>query len=209
MTSGVDIDNHPETVKAFMKPLDILRVTRGYDAFRIALGVLKGFLEAATKGEQVYMDAIKGLSKDELDLCAEMLGILLDHFVIKGRYCDVLGPVYMEVRSNWKGSALGQFFTPWSLCLLNAKLIIGDNYKPGMTVHDPCVGSASMLLAARAHVAQEAGREMASRMRCSGQDIDPLCCDMAWIQLQMTDDRWMSSALTVLGARALDVANAH
>jgi len=60
-------------------------------------------------------------------------------------FSDVFGHLYMEVRGKYKGSALGQFFTPTTICQLMAKITpIG---KENALVSDPTSGSGRLLLA--------------------------------------------------------------
>lgn len=138
--------------------------------------------------------------------------------------CDILGPLYMEFGGS--NIHLGQFFTPWEMCVTIAKVTMVDapaevlrrmeqalqhdpvhatllshrtgwitpeigqyvaehmlptvweHFQP-LTIHDPCVGSGGMLLAAAA----EFPRWMIGLglVRFSGQDISRDCVLMARI----------------------------
>lgn len=167
--------------------------------FERFLRVVDATLRRFEDGEPDYMDAIKGMDRKALDLCAQGFGILLQHFWCDGGYADVLGPVYMEIRTNWKGSALGQFFTPWSLCKCMAYMQTDDELLARIergervTVHDPACGSAATLLAMRAAVAEKFGRQAADRLALYGQDIDQTCVLMARIQCRMSNGWWMTN----------------
>jgi hypothetical protein len=61
---------------------------------------------------------------------------------------DILGPIYQEIGSA--NSQLGQFFTPWSLCLLKAQLndptpLIHQRLKAALTHPDNQLGHALLL----------------------------------------------------------------
>lgn len=106
----------------------------------------------------------------------DMFGLLLDWFsqvtdeMEKGQgFLDWFGAVYEEMfKGKSKASALGQFYTPESLCSLMAKITQPD----GGTVNDCACGSGRTLLAAFAETPKgkfqwyEAG------------DIDYISCKM-------------------------------
>ena len=201
----VDVDQHTDTSRAVTKEVSQLyNFTGRDDAFRLCCDVWLATLTRYQPGsEERYMELIKDLPRPALDCIVRGFGHLMNHFVYQGRYCDVLGQVYMEIRSSWGGKFLGQFFTPWSLCMLAARTTMRDDtnlrrkvrLNKRITVHDPCVGSASQLLAARAVVAEKYGRWAARLVQPSGQDSDPLCVAMSKIQLLLTDDRYMVDLL--------------
>jgi type I restriction-modification system DNA methylase subunit len=125
----------------------------------------------------------------------------MQHFCIEESYQDLLGPVYMEIGSRWTQAGLGQYFTPWAVCICMARMNACDHdwdEKPYPSVCDPCVGSGAMLLAFRAVVAEEKGREWASKLRLHGSDIDEVCVSMAKVQLYLTDDLYMRDFMLAL-----------
>lgn len=150
-------------------------------------------------GEEDYMIAIRDLDSEMLDLFSQGLAVVVEHFWYNGGYADLFGPVYMEICDHWRGSSLGQFFTPWEVCKMMAKLQFEERLvekvsrgEP-LSVIDPCCGSGTMLLAARAVVAERYGRDVADRMSLNGQDVDRICCLMSKIQIRASNGRWMSN----------------
>lgn len=145
-------------------------------------------------GEKRYLEVVARMQPDAVRAAPKGFVLLLDHFVMRQHFSDLLGPVYMELASRWKQSGLGQYFTPWEVCLAMAIVTIADaapTAEQPLTVNEPCVGSGAMLLACREAVARHCGREALRHLHVSGQDIDQVCVDMAEVQLLMTDDRFM------------------
>jgi len=182
--------------------IDAHWTTVGHDVLRRALDVLWAYLDHQTDGgEERYMEAVRGLPCAFLEDVSRAFGELLIHFCRAERFEDVLGSVYMEMRSARSKAGLGQYFTPWNVCLAMAEIQTADldadrlQVGPAVTVCDPCVGSGSMLLAVRSSVAARYGRKALQRLKVYGQDLDPLCVTMAKIQLRMTDDLFMTAFL--------------
>lgn len=148
--------------------------------------------------EERYMEIVEVMGKDFVNALVPGFGLLLKHFFHEGCFADVLGAVYMEIRSNWGKSYLGQYFTPWPVCMTMAQMTMGslkDLLASGddITVNDPACGSGTTLLAARAVVARDYGRKVSQRIKLSGQDIDQTCVRMAQIQIAMSDEKFMRS----------------
>jgi type I restriction-modification system DNA methylase subunit len=196
-----DPTDSPESVRRLFRIIDqMFNCSRDHDVFRKFLRVVDALLRRfESAGEADYMLAIKSLEPKTIDLCCQAFAVMVDHFWHEGCYADLLGPVYMEIRCNWKGSALGQFFTPWNLCLMMAKMNFDDDLAQRIergervSVCDPACGSGATLLATRAAAAERFGRKTADRIVLAGQDIDELCVLMAKIQLRMSHGNWMSN----------------
>lgn len=202
MSTGNDILASPrsEYVDGLVKVVERVHAAgASHDALRRCLEAWHGTLTRFSPGgEAQYMTAIEGLPRETLDAMAEGLGILVMHFYREGRYADLLGPVYMRLGSLWGRKILGQHFTPWQVAVLMAELSLGgleerlaaDDGEP-ITVHEPTLGSGVMLLAVRGVVAAHYGQKALRRLQFSGQDIDPLCCLMAKIQLLLSNVEYM------------------
>lgn len=126
--------------------------------------------------EEEYFETIKPYDKKELDIFCRMLAELVTLYgthVSKTKWFDPLGMIYETIASNWKKSALGQFFTPESVCTLTAQLTYKQSEET-QYFNDPCVGSGRMPLAAsRAN----------TNLLVFGEDKDPICCKMAAVNL--------------------------
>lgn len=101
---------------------------------------------------------------------------------------DFLGKLYMNLNlgSHWHG----QFFTPYHVCELMAKMQVGDGCKEELkkkgylSVCDMCVGAGAMLIAA-ATAFRDQGIDYQTSVLFIGQDIDPVVAKMAYIQLSL------------------------
>lgn len=101
-------------------------------------------------------------------------------------FLDVLGQAYMELASNGQRKWLGQFFTPWPVAEMMARMQLGTDPIPAdrlTRVHDPAMGSGVMLLAFAAAVADQLGPETLQWFSFSGIDLDAVCARMTPLQL--------------------------
>ena len=100
-------------------------------------------------------------------------------------FTDVMGPLYMAIRSRSKGSALGQFFTPQSVCDMMAMMTIDpDLVKQDkmVKIQEPCSGSGAMLMAAAKIAYEQGGSEALSKIEIHANDLDPMCTGMTTLQ---------------------------
>lgn len=103
---------------------------------------------------------------------------------------DFLGKLYMNLNlgNHWKG----QFFTPYHICELMAKITVDGNVdaakeieqKGYISVADPCIGGGAMMIAA-ASVFREKKINYQSQVVFVGQDVDRVVAMMAYIQLSL------------------------
>lgn len=192
-------DTAPDHVKALSKCLDdAYGWTHDLRTFDLALDLWTACLDRCQGGEEEYLRISKDVPPQALRAISRGFGVLLQHFYVEGGYFDLLGAVYMEVRSTWAGTKLGQFFTPWDLCLMMARMQLDGpdleekiRTRSEITVCDPACGSGAMLLATKATVAALHGRSATRILRLHGQDIDGTCCKMARLQIRMTSERFM------------------
>lgn len=138
---------------------------------------------------------------------------LVEHFHIQRGFCDVLGPVHQEVSSRGARAAMGQFFTPWGLCMLNAEMqmTMDAPLRPDggrWSVCDPAVGSGALLLAARAVFARRFGWENLDLLEVAGQDIDLTATKACKAQLYMTSPNRMMFLLATDGLKSCDAMRA-
>jgi hypothetical protein len=137
--------------------------------------------------EQRYLDIIGQYGKSEQALFPELLGILVMSLEREPEQ-DFLGEMFMalELGSHWKG----QFFTPYSVCKMMAKVNVniddakGKIEKQGyISVNDPACGAGATLIAARNQL-QQAGIGSTEAFFI-GQDIDRTAAMMCYIQLSL------------------------
>lgn len=99
---------------------------------------------------------------------------------------DPLGELYMELELG--NDRAGQFFTPWSVCLVMAQLqglgaAQADIAAQGFCRVDDCaVGSGSLLLA-MAEVAQQEGLNPQTQLWFHGRDLSSNAVHMAYVNL--------------------------
>ena len=141
--------------------------------------------EPFERREKHYEQAIKRLGG--VDIPARMFEIITMALEEKPNQ-DFLGSLYMELNlgSHWKG----QFFTPYNISEMMAKMQIGEECreeikrKGFMSVCDPCVGAGAMLIAVAAAF-RELEINYQSDVLFVGQDIDPVVAKMAYIQISL------------------------
>lgn len=166
--------------------------------------VLDLTLYALNREEEKYMETVGQMDKRAVHLASEIVGLLMKALCYD--YCirDYLGEVYMQIASMSQSKALGQFFTPFHICEMMAKLQLDDvkglickaqKENRRVSIMEPCVGSGAMLLACKKVIIEEVGLSGLDHFEFLGQDIDPVCVKMCRIQMILTDYRYMSNLL--------------
>ena len=132
------------------------------------------------KREDVYMAIIRSYAGEEKAM-PELLAITATALEDDPEQ-DYLGEMFMalEMGSHWHG----QFFTPYSICRLMAKVscgTVGD--RPWISVNDPACGAGALLIAARNQY-NDAGVGY-DRVLFTAQDINSTAGLMCYIQLSL------------------------
>lgn len=135
--------------------------------------------------EERYMSIIGQYSKGEQALFPELLEILVASLERNSEQ-DFLGEMFMalELGSHWKG----QFFTPYNICKMMAKVNTADAKdklaaKGWIGVHDPACGAGATLIGVRN--ALELDSIGGTQVFFVGQDIDRTAAMMCYIQLSL------------------------
>lgn len=137
--------------------------------YYLSLGLINEPMERLQKNyKEVGMDGFMTLF--------ELLGDGSDDFQ------DLLGTVYMEIASQHKASAMGQFFTPGNISAMMAEMILGevDTEKSGQKICDPSCGSGIMIL--------KAARKFGDKRHLqhfTGFDLDRICCKMCAVNMAL------------------------
>ena len=133
--------------------------------------------------EQRYMEAIKLYTRDELTVFAELLRLTtIAHHT---GYGDFLGEIAGEAELlNKRG---GQFFTPYHLCRLMAKMSLGNiaaqiKEKGLITIAEPAVGAGALVIATAEEIAAQ-GVNPAAYIQFDCTDISRDAFNMTYIQL--------------------------
>jgi len=134
--------------------------------------------------EDAYLERARKYKPTALTSMAELLGLATAELVDNPQ--DFLGEVFeasLQTNAN-----LGQFFTPWTISLLMAQMIMGTlETKPNriITISEPACGAGGMVMAACAVLAGQ-GINYASHACIYAQDIDATCARMTYIQLSLS-----------------------
>lgn len=146
---------------------------------------LQNGLQFCEKREEKYMRIVSRYEKEDMKRMAQLLA----HVVNGLEYSpgDFLGRIFMQLDLGDKYR--GQFFTPWSVGLMMARLQLGvveEQFrdKPFITLSEPACGAGCMAMAF-AMVLREAGYSPHRYLWVSATDIDPLAAGMAYIQLSL------------------------
>jgi len=134
--------------------------------------------------EALYLETIKGYSKEQLITLSEALGILQLN-VLDAPYTDLLGEFFMQEISKGHN---GQFFTPDSLCEMMASFCGIRPEDENKNCIDPACGSGRMLLA---------GAKMNPNHYFYGADNSQVCAKMATLNFFLNGLRgevaWMNT----------------
>lgn len=137
------------------------------------------------KREARYLEILKQYEQEEIARFPQMLA----HVVmwLEEGFGDKLGELFMsmEFGDHWKG----QFFTPYDVGLLMAKMTAIDakpyiEKKGFMTVNDPACGAGCMLIAAADQISSE-GLNYQHVMHATAVDIDLTAVHMAYLQFSL------------------------
>lgn len=140
--------------------------------------------------EAMYLKRIQKYSKKEQELFPQLAAEVV-LALEKNPEQDFLGKIFMEL--NLSNDSGGQFFTPYNVCQMMAKMTVGDVVahvkKHGyITINDPACGAGATLIAA-VHAAakplSEAGFNWQNHVLVTAQDIDYTVALMCYIQLSL------------------------
>lgn len=187
---------------AFNDFADAMRAAESKEGWRSS-EVLRHFLEASfcsikgrflmgdawDKNEAEYM-AIVGRCrrpKETMTALATMLGATTAALLAEP--VDFVGPVFSELSAD---AGMGQFFTPYHLSYMMAKMIVGDDPRAKLeerghlTLMEPASGVGGMILATNV-VLREAGLDVAREAHWTAVDVDHRAMCACYLQLALTD----------------------
>jgi hypothetical protein len=136
--------------------------------------------------EARYMAIVGRYDRTEVERFPKMLGELT--LELERGYDDVLGGVFheLELHNTWSG----QFFTPFDICRMMAKMTLSENPRPlieakgYITACEPACGSGAMVIAL-AEALRETGINYQQHLHVTAVDIDPKCVHMAYVQFAL------------------------
>lgn len=131
--------------------------------------------------EKRYIEIMNRYSKEDQQNMITMFGLL--HVAFERGMSDILGEIYME--SGCGSKANGQFFTPFHLSELNARLQLeGITEEQKLTINEPSTGGGGMIIAT-AKVLKEKGINYQRCMDVVAQDLDWKGVHMTYLQLSI------------------------
>lgn len=194
---GVPIPTLEEIIKLFDNA--IYRMDRGkllsdvFECGAIAISNQFDFRQAPER-EKRYKQIMSEYEPAERELITKMFSkifiILTTMSEKRGRFNDWLGELYM--RSRTSNDKAGQFFTPYNLSKLCAKMvcdwdIVEDKKKNGeiLSIQEPACGSGGMILAALDIIWNEHKFNYATQCFVEATDVDARCVHMCYLQLSL------------------------
>ena len=137
--------------------------------------------------EARYLEVVKRYEKDELAKFPQMLAHLVE--ALEAEPSDILGKTFhdLELHNKWAG----QFFTPFPVCQMMAKMTLSKEDAEGIIAErgfvrasEPAVGSGAMVIAL-AQAFNEAGINYQQHLHVTAVDVDLKCVHMAYAQLSL------------------------
>jgi type I restriction-modification system DNA methylase subunit len=140
------------------------------------------------KREERYMEIVKRYKPDELAAFPKMLAELT--LALEGEPSDVMGRTFhdLELHNKWAG----QFFSPFPLCRMMAKMTLGDDEglrakiaeRGFVTAQEPACGSGAMVIAL-AQEMKDAGINYQQHLHVTAVDVDAKCVHMNYLQFAL------------------------
>jgi hypothetical protein len=140
------------------------------------------------KREKRYLEVVKRYKPDEVNKFPQMLASLT--MALEEETSDVLGKTFhdLELHNKWSG----QFFSPYPLCRMMAKMIVGGRAEAEarvaergyLTASEPACGSGAMVIAL-AHEIWELGINYQKHLHVTAVDVDPKCVHMSYLQFSL------------------------
>ena len=159
-----------------------------FDDFLTAAAIsIRQPFEKDPENEKEYFKTIEKYSTNQICKLPQLLAITV--LALEESPQDFLGGVFheLELHNRYKG----QFFTPYHVCLMMAKMTYSKpdfeaiiREKGFVTFSEPACGAGAMLIAV-GHVFTEHGFNRSKELLFHAQDIDGRACKMAYIQLSL------------------------
>lgn len=132
--------------------------------------------------EARYLQIVKGYPPEEVARFPKMLACLT--LSLEAGMKDCLGQLFMALELG--NSRAGQFFTPYHVCSLMARMICGGvkeqcEARGFVRVMEPAVGAGGMVIATAEAIADE-GINYQQAMHATCIDIDATAVHMAYVQ---------------------------
>lgn len=142
----------------------------------------------AEKREARFQEIARKYGRETMDTFSKIMGEVV--MALEDRPHDVLGATFHALELHSK--AHGQFFTPYPVCQLMARIVAGSPEdmqkmiaeRGFMLAQEPAVGSGAMIIALTEAIF-EAGINYQQCLHVTAVDIDPRAAHMAYIQFTL------------------------
>ena len=145
------------------------------------------------KREERYLQIIRSYKPDQqkklTEIFAKVYALLASVVYDNGKFNDNLGEIFM--RCNLGNKNAGQFFTPYHISELMARVTIDETLVKEKTaddgilaINDPCCGGGGMIMAAL-EVLHDLGVNYARNCFIEANDVDLRCVHMTYLQLAL------------------------
>ena len=183
----------PQTTKDYLAALEhaIRTLSYGHHTFTIfrhfvelSALALSNVADPSNKAarEAQYLAIVKQYTPEEVQQFPPMFGMLVA--CLEQETTDVLGTLYHRLALHNHQS--GQFFTPYPLCQVMAKMLVHnakllEERQEFIRAHEPCVGSGAMVIALTQALREE-GINYQHKLHVTAIDIDIVAVSMAYVQ---------------------------
>ena len=145
------------------------------------------------KREERYLQIIRSYKPDQqkklAEIFAKVYALLASVVYDNGKFNDNLGEIFM--RCNLGNKNAGQFFTPYHISELMARVTIDETLVKEKTaddgilaINDPCCGGGGLIMAAL-EVLHDLGVNYARNCFIEANDVDLRCVHMTYLQLAL------------------------
>ncbi len=129
--------------------------------------------------EKAYLQIAGKHTKERMQKFCDMNGLLIDAF--EEGMEDILGYIYMHLELG--SSRTGQFFTPYHICQLMARMAVKSAGEQDVyTCNEPSCGAGGNIIAF-AEELKRTGKKYQVQMKVTCQDIDVRAVYMTYVQL--------------------------
>lgn len=144
--------------------------------------------QQAPAREARYLEIVRRYERDVIETFPKILGEVT--LAMEAAPGDVLGTVFGQMELH--NTARGQFFTPYEVCRLMARLQIGDGAhlreivdRHGFALaQEPACGAGAMIIAL-AQEMQDAGVNYQQHLHVKAIDVDARAAHMAYVQFSL------------------------
>lgn len=135
-----------------------------------------------------YLEIAKGYTAAEMQLFPRLLAEVVSGLELEA--CDLLGAVFHDLELHNK--ARGQFFTPFELCRMMAKMTLGSRDelcrmiedKGYVSASEPACGAGAMVIALATEI-HGMGINYQRHLHVTAVDVDRKAAHMAYIQFSL------------------------